>query len=220
MLKLEAGPLIKSTLPSSISQDKTVQDICDAISLKVQEINRQSELILLLPRLDELSEELIDELAWQYHVDFYDSTSDITKKRALVREAIAWHRRKGTPAAVEELCTTVFQSAQVKEWYEYQGEPYHFRVEMIKEALPDVSVLDSLARAIFATKNTRSWLDGLCFYREVKGSFYFSAGMEVVKEQHIYPTKYKMPDIVQVNNFRTNIRQERSVTILCQTGTV
>ena len=219
MLKLEAGPLIKSTLPSSISQDKTVQNICDAISLKVQELNRHAELVLLLPRLDDLSEALIDELAWQYHVDFYNSASDISEKRALVKQAIAWHRRKGTPAAVEELCTTVFKSAQVREWYEYQGEPYHFRVEMIREALPDVSVLDSLTRAIFATKNTRSWLDGLCFYREVKGGFYFSAGMEVVKDVHIYPAKLKMPDIVQVQNFRTNIRQERSVIILCQTGT-
>ena len=70
MLKLEAGPLIKSTLPSSISQDKTVQNICDAISLKVQELNRHVELVLLLPRRDDLSEALIDELAWQYHVDF------------------------------------------------------------------------------------------------------------------------------------------------------
>ena len=114
MLRLEVGPLIKSTLPSSISQDRTVQNICDAIGLKLQELNRQAELVLLLPRLDELSETLIDELAWQYHVDFYDSSADITKKRALVKQAIAWHRRKGTPAVVEELCTTVFQSAQVR----------------------------------------------------------------------------------------------------------
>ena len=91
MLELKDDSL-QQILPSSIASDKTVQDIAKAISAKLQLINRQTELILLLPRLDELSEALIDELAWQYHVDFYDYQADIEKKRALVRNAIAWHR--------------------------------------------------------------------------------------------------------------------------------
>ena len=75
MLELKDDSL-QQILPSSIASDKTVQDIAKAISAKLQLINRQTELILLLPRLDELSETLIDELAWQYHVDFYDYQAD------------------------------------------------------------------------------------------------------------------------------------------------
>lgn len=78
MLELKDDSL-QQILPSSIASDKTVQDIAKAISAKLQLINRQTELILLLPRLDELSETLIDELAWQYHVDFYDYQADIVK---------------------------------------------------------------------------------------------------------------------------------------------
>lgn len=133
MLELKDDSL-QQILPSSIASDKTVQDIAKAISAKLQLINRQTELILLLPRLDELSEALIDELAWQYHVDFYDYQADIEKKRALVRNAIAWHRYKGTPAAVEEVCTAVFRTARVFEWFQYDGEPYHFKCALLKKA--------------------------------------------------------------------------------------
>ena len=81
-------------LPTSIASDETIRNICNAIAEKLQTINEKAELVLLLPRLDQLPETLVDELAWQYHVDFYDYAADINKKRALVRKAIDWHRRK------------------------------------------------------------------------------------------------------------------------------
>lgn len=216
MLKLQDASL-QQILPPSIAYDKTVQNIVQAINEKLLLIDRQTELILLLPRLDELPETLVDELAWQYHVDFYDYTADINKKRALVRNAIAWHRYKGTPAAVEEVCTAVFKSAKVYEWFQYGGEPYHFQVRLIEEGVPDEKVIDNLERAIKVTKNTRSWLDGLSFYRELLATIYLAKAMWVHKSVSIYPSKFKMPD-VNVNVYIGNaIRQQRSVK-LCQIG--
>lgn len=216
MLELKDDRL-QQILPSSIASDKTVQDIAKAISVKLQFINRQTELILLLPRLDELTEALIDELAWQYHVDFYDYQADIEKKRALVRNAIAWHRYKGTPAAVEEVCSAVFQSAKVFEWWEYGGEPYHFQVRLIEEGIPDNRVIDNLERAIQVTKNTRSWLDGLSFYRELMATIYLAKVMWVHKNVNIYPSEFTIPDIYANIYVGNAVRQQRSV-ILCQTG--
>ena len=216
MLELKDDSL-QQILPSSIASDKTVQDIAKAISAKLQLINRQTELILLLPRLDELSEALIDELAWQYHVDFYDYQADIAKKRALVRNAIAWHRYKGTPAAVEDVCTAVFQSARVFEWWQYGGEPYHFQVRLIEEGIPDNRVIDNLERAIQVTKNIRSCLDGLSFYRELMATMYLAKVMWVHKNVNIYPSKFKLPDANAKFYLGNVIRQQRSVT-LCQIG--
>lgn len=216
MLELKDDSL-QQILPSSIASDTTVQNIAKAINEKLKLINRQTELILLLPRLDELPETLVDELAWQYHVDFYDYAADITKKRALVRKAIAWHRYKGTPAAVEEVCTAVFQSAKVAEWWQYGGEPYHFQVRLIEEGVPDESVIDNLERAIQVTKNTRSWLDGLSFYRELLAKIYMVKTMWAHKSVSVYPSRFTIPDINANTYFGNAIREQRSVT-LCQTG--
>lgn len=181
---------LQSIVPSSIGRDEQVKALCQAIDVKLQRVAAETELVLLLPRLNALPEEIIDELAWQYHVDFYDYSASLEKKRSLVRQAIAWHKRKGTPAAVEEVCTAVFKTAKVFENWEYGGEPYHFQVRIIEEAVPDEKVIDNLQRAIQQTKNTRSWLDGLSFYRGLFGTLYFGAAVYQHKSVTIYPAAF------------------------------
>lgn len=169
MLELKDNAL-QHILPSSISGDATVKEIVQAISGRLAQLGEQAELVLILPRLKKLSEEIVDELAWQYHVDFYDVAADITKKRELVRKAIARHRYKGTPAAVEEVCSAAFDTAEVVEWYEYGGEPYHFRVRMVQESIPDETAMAEMVKAVNSAKNTRSWLDSLVFCYRPKGT--------------------------------------------------
>lgn len=169
MLELKDNAL-QRILPSSISGDATVKDIVQAISSRLTQLGEQAELVLILPRLKKLPEEIVDELAWQYHVDFYDVAADIIKKRELVRKAIARHRYKGTPAAVEEVCSAAFDTAEVVEWYEYGGEPYHFRVRMVQESIPDETAMAEMVKAVNSAKNTRSWLDSLVFCYRPKGT--------------------------------------------------
>lgn len=219
MLKL-TDSTVTATLPSSIKHDEQVLAAAKAIEERLREVNLKTDLLLLLPRLDELSEALVDELAWQYHVDFYDYKADIAKKRALVRNAIAWHRYKGTPAAVEEVCSAVFQTAKVSEWFDYGGKPYHFQVRLIEEPVPDQQVIDSLQRAIAETKNVRSWLDGLSFYREIMGAVYFGAIVAPHKVVSVYPSKFKMPGLKLQEHYGGVSYWSRKVELECQTGMV
>lgn len=186
---------LKTILPPSIASDEKVKAICDAINGKLQEIAAKTRLVLLLPRLDELPEEIVDALAWQWHVDYYDYTADISTKRALVRKSILWHKYRGTPAAVQEICAEVFQSAVVEENWDYGGEPYHFRVRMIGEALPDESVIDELYRAIMKSKNVRSWLDELSFYRECYAGIYYAMPLSIARVVSIYPKTIDLTDM-------------------------
>lgn len=189
---------LAETLPQSISSDEQVKDICKAIEQRLWEIKKQSAFVLLLPRLNELSEALVDELAWEYHVDFYTLDLTLEKKRALVRKAIAWHRIKGTPAAVESVCSAVFQSASVEENWQYGGEPYHFKVKVIKEPVPNERVIDIIVDAINATKNTRSWLDEIGFYREMFHMFYVGAPMSRLDTVDAWPAKLAAPKVASV----------------------
>ena len=84
----------------------------------------------------------------------------------------------------------MFKSARVYENWEYGGEPYHFQVRLIEEGIPDETVIDNLHRAIAETKNTRSWLDGLSFYREIYGKLYFMNVVAQHKAVTIYPAAF------------------------------
>ncbi len=197
---------LKSIAPPSISHDENIQALCDTIDIKLREIIEATRLVLLLPRLDELPEEIVDELAWQYHVDFYNNRLPLDRKHTLVRQAIDDHRIKGTPAAVERVVTAAFQSGKVIEWFEYGGEPYHFKVTLIKEPLTDIRTIDGLVDAIYQVKNTRSWLDGVSFYREIFGGIYFGSCVSQHKTINIYPARLKQPDITA--NYYIGIAQQ------------
>ena len=197
--------------PSSISGDKTIRNISAAVDPELRKISSDTLLLLLLPRLDELPEKIIDALAWQYHVDFYDDAATLEKKRSLVKQSIKWHRRKGTPSVVEEVCTAVFKSAKVEENWEYSGEPYHFKVMMITEAVPDISVLNS--RAIEHTKNVRSWLDGVSFHRDLSKTIYYALPVASAKVISIYPAAFRMSDISGTVREAAGVRVQRKVEI-------
>lgn len=211
---------LKRIVPQSIGSDENVKAICDAIDVKLRELSMAATSVLILPRLNELPEEIVDELAWQYHVDFYDYSASIEKKRSLVRQAIAWHKRKGTPAAVEEVCSAAFKTAKVFENWEYGGEPYHFQVRLIEEGIPNQTVIDNLVRAVNDTKNTRSWLDGLSFYREILGTIYLGAIVCPHKTVHIYPLKFKMNDLQNYQYYGGVNYWSRKVEFECRIGTV
>ena len=164
---------ISEHLPESMNRDN-LREVAETIDRHLHEVDMLSELCCVYPRIDKLSSEFIDALAIQFHVDFYDTTLPLDKRRALVKNSIRWHMAKGTKATVQELVQTVFDSGVVYEWYEYNGEPYNFKVDLLEDAAitPDNIVL--LAKVIDTVKNVRSWLDGLGFKRKTTAPIYFA----------------------------------------------
>ena len=148
-------------LPDSILADKKIQATAIALDTELQRVTEAVTQVLHLPRLDVLPEAVVDLLAWQWHVDFYEPISmDLEIKRKLVKESIAWHRIKGTPAAVEKVISTVFGKSSVQEWFEYGGEPYRFRITASGFNHTEKNTKD-IIRAVEMTKNTRSRLEGI-----------------------------------------------------------
>lgn len=176
---------LKETLPDSIRKDQTVQDICDALKEEMRAVNQATGYCLLLPRLDELSEALLDELAWEYHVDFYDQTLPVDQKREMVRQALENHRKKGTAAVVRSVVSIILEDGRVEEWFQYGGEPYHFRVILIMGPMASEDTIQKLVDTVYAVKNVRSWLDYVQFHRESEGNIYFGGANTVHRHVEI-----------------------------------
>ncbi len=176
MIELE-NITLKKILPSSILDEQIVA-ISKAIDKSLQDISSVIPKILLLDRLEDLPEPIIDDLAWQLHADFYELANTLSKKCAVVKESKGWHRYKGTPWAIESAVSTIFQSAKVLEWFEYGGKPFFFKVTFIKEPLIDIKKVYDVISVIEETKNVRSWCEGIEFFTEVKGKSYFGGYTE------------------------------------------
>ena len=185
---------IAETLSPSIARGNLV-DVAKVIDEKLHELDAASILVLLYPRIDELDSELVDALAIALHVDYYDASLPLDKRRALVKNSTRWHMRKGTKGIVQETVATVWDGCEVQEWFDYGGEPYHFKVVNITAAHVDEDVIREVLRAISATKNVRSWLDGIDFLRRITAPVYVGAVFSQHRSIRIGP---KPPEDVRI----------------------
>ncbi|WP_289147121.1 phage tail protein [uncultured Megamonas sp.] len=184
--------LFSQTVPFNIAKDENIKDLSCVIDNIAIDIKQKTEMVLLLPKLKELPDSILNELAYQFHVDFYREYFDHDTKVKLIESSIATHKIKGTPYAVEKVCTDIFKSAKVIENWEYGGEAYHFKVSFIKEAVTDVSKIDSLMEAISSTKNVRSWCDEIGFITETNNDILFCGGKSIFDKMEISEIKYDL----------------------------
>ncbi len=153
---------IADHLPESLNRDN-IHELAELVDEKMAELNQMSELVSIYPRIDELSSNLIDALAIQFHVDYYSTTLPLDARRALVKNSLRWHLRKGTRAAVEEAVQSLYGDAEIVEWYECNDAPYYFRVDMHGKLMPLKDVAD-VVKIVNAFKNARSWLCGVIWW--------------------------------------------------------
>lgn len=181
---------ISQILPSSLQADENVENAAKVVTASINKVTAETVNELIMSRIDELLEPVVNSLAWQLHVDTYREDMNIVQKRKLVKTAIKGHKYKGTSWAVKSVVEVLLNYAKVEEWFEYKGSPYHFRVNASDGPIVNGESLQSLVTAINEAKNVRSWLDGISFERKKPVSKYLAMPVIMHKEIHI-----GMPDV-------------------------
>lgn len=141
-----------------MQQDPTTQGLCAALEPQFRQMADEVKACLIYASVDTLNGALLDELAWSMHVDWYDAKADTEIKRLIIKRSLKVHRYRGTPYAVEETIRDYFQDVELKEWFEYGGDPYTFRIA-VRAGVIDTELAERFTMAINAVKNVRSHMD-------------------------------------------------------------
>ena len=176
---------IHKNLPQSLDKEN-VQEVAKVVDDTLLSFDKTIAEVLIYPAIDMLGSELINTLAIQMHCDFYDDTLPLDVRRNLVKNSIAWHRIKGTPAAVEQMIQTVYQTGVVEEWFDYGGEPFFFKVNLGDSQITTQKI-KNLIKMINASKNVRSWLEVLRFSKSIDIIRYLGCFADVHKKYEIIP---------------------------------
>lgn len=153
MEKLSETRLSK-ILPENLLRDEKIKALSTALDNMLIELTAATRETIHLPRLDELSGSILDLLAYQLHVDFWEPLFlDDETKRNLIRESIATHRQFGTKAALEKVNAAFNREIKIEEWFEYGGEPYWFRLRT--KPFKSAGDLQSWLRMIHHVKSVR-----------------------------------------------------------------
>ena len=169
---------LSDILPERL-KTKEILAVTNALDQELKEITKSIYEIIIMPRIDEMPEDIVDSLAWQLHVDFYEPLGlDLDKKRALVKNSLDWHRRKGTKSVVVDIMRTLFfEDFRIEEWFEYGGKPFFFRAIVGGEPRSEKELGEAMM-AIDVTKNVRSWLDYIVFEHDIESDIFIAGMME------------------------------------------
>lgn len=146
-------------VPPSIASDPFVAALVPVFDAEFRLLVADTAKILIFQSLATQPHTVLDQLAWQFDVDFYEQTMTEAEKRTMLANAIYWHSIKGTPHAVERVVQIAFGDGAVEEWFEYDGEPFHFRVTSEGGKFPTDERYQDLLRMIGIVKRASAILE-------------------------------------------------------------
>ena len=78
--------------------------------------------------LDTATEPVLDALAINWKVDWYDTGYSVEQKRRIIKTALTVRRLMGTVGAVKLQADAIYPGTMLEEWFEYGGQPGTFRL--------------------------------------------------------------------------------------------
>ena len=146
--------------PPALRYDKSIMALAEAdaevLAARLAEIDR----VRVISNIDGLEEAVLNILARDFKVDWYNPDYSLEEKRQTLKDSWRVHKTLGTKAAVETAISAIYPATKVQEWFEYGGEPYHFKlcIDISKEGGDKTRAIQVLKLLNFY-KNLRSHLD-------------------------------------------------------------
>lgn len=120
-----------ATLPAALRKDPSAVALAEAAAELLARRPGEIGRLCIYPAIDALDERLLDILAYDFKVDWWDPNYTLEEKRRTLKDSWRVHKLLGTRAAVELGIRAIYPQARVEEWFEYEGgKPYHFKLHI------------------------------------------------------------------------------------------
>lgn len=153
--------LSKDTLmqvyPSVLDKDALFNALGQSAAESIGEAFLNVKKTSIYTRIAELDEGVLDILAKDFGISWYDYDFQLDTKRRVVAAAFSVHRHMGTAGAMITAICAIWPDSTVEEWFDYGGDPYYFRV-LVNASGDEPIRFDSIDKTVQLYKNERSWL--------------------------------------------------------------
>lgn len=129
--------------------------------------------------VDTAGETMLDALAVNLKVDWYDNAASVEEKRRAIKAAMEVRRTMGTVGAMRTTITSVWPESTIEEWFDYGGDPGNFRCRVENQSSCDIQdIVESIRRA----KRASAFLEELTMTVREAGGLYFGTATAEVTE--------------------------------------
>ena len=126
MIDLKDG-LISSQWPSPTSD---VEAFAYALQQAISRLLQYSEKTMCISGIDKLDGPILDQLAVELRAVNYSQDYDIEKKRNIIKNVLTTYASAGTAGSIKQFIRDVYNDSDIEEWYQYEGDPGHFRINI------------------------------------------------------------------------------------------
>lgn len=156
MIKSLKDARITDGLPRIVSGQDWVIALSEALGKLHEKTLQYADNSQIYTALDTASEEILDILAVNWKIDWYDTGFSVDQKRRIVKACFESRRVMGTARAVRLQAQAIYPGTEVKEWFDIGSHPGTFDLDLYE--LPTYDNLKQFFNAINYTKNVRSHL--------------------------------------------------------------
>lgn len=168
----------ESLLPEPLKRDPKIYAMAKAIGQQKRKVAEEIWRARVWLEIQRMPEEILDALAYDMDLRWYSGDYDLELKRKILKSACMVYRTLGTAGAVKQALGDVFEQAEIREWFQYGGAPYHFKIliDQRYEGTDPERHQQALDRVSFY-KNIRSHLDGVEYIARPDGTAIAHAGL-------------------------------------------
>ena len=154
-------------LPQALANDVKMVALAKAAAEEMLKVSGEMKNVLIYSRIDELPEELVDILAYDLHVDWYDYSYPLAAKRDLLKSSVRVHKKMGTKYAIEKALSALYPESEVEEWFEYEGEPGHFHIVCDVTNSRIIASYSDIVRAVKLYKRLSAHMDEVVYQSHI-----------------------------------------------------
>ncbi len=156
MIELYDGE-ISSLLNNSMKYNPETIATGYAILCEKRRILELTKATRLMSAIEDVDENILDCLAVEMRTPAYKDSLPLSTKHSLVAGTLMFYAKLGTPAAVEWVIRSFFDSGRLLEWFEYGGSPNRFQIVLDGQPLADHK--EEFLSAVELVKRKDQWLD-------------------------------------------------------------
>ena len=160
MIKL-SGSRFTDIMPDNLASQVETQAFAYAVGRQIEKLCAYSDAARTYAAMATMPEWLLDYMAVELRTPSYDENYSLKTKRALIQGSLLFYTQMGTPAAVNRIIETIFETGYIEEWYEYDGDPHHFRAYVGDGGEVGPGELEEFRRVLSSVKRLSSWLDDI-----------------------------------------------------------
>ena len=147
-------------LPTFMRDDLTVKGLSLGTEEVIKAFAAAEKTMTVWNHIDSMTEAELDELAWELNILWYNKAASLEVKREIVLNSDKVYQKLGTKWAVENVITTYFGEGHIFEWFEYDGQPGHFKILSANPTIANEKLSEFL-NILQKVKRASAILDGI-----------------------------------------------------------